>query len=175
MIYAIVEIAGQQFKVEEGKTIFVHRLENEEGEEIKFDQVLLVEDEGKITVGDPTVKDAFVEGKIISRIRGDKVIVFKMKRKKGYRVKNGHRQNFTQIEIISINGKVTKTKKAVKKEVVAAPEEPVTEKKTTEKKTQAKKATVKKTEDKKPAAKKITEKKPLSKKTDEKKVKKGKA
>ena len=114
-MYAIVEIAGQQFKVEEGKKIFVHRLEAEEGKEIEFDQVLLIEDEGKITIGEPTIKDAVVEGKVLDHMRGDKVIVFKKKRKKGYRVKNGHRQNFTQVEIISINGKSHSEKSSSKK------------------------------------------------------------
>ena len=104
-MYAIVEIAGQQFKVEEGKKIFVHRLDVQEGEKIDFDKVLLIEDEGKVTIGEPVIKEAVVEGKVIDNVRGDKVIVFKKKRKKGYRVKNGHRQNFTQVEIISINGK----------------------------------------------------------------------
>jgi large subunit ribosomal protein L21 len=104
-MYAIVEIAGQQFKVEQGKKIFVHRLEVEEGNQIDFDKVLLIEDEGNITVGAPVIKDAKIEGKVVDHVRGDKVIVFKKKRKKGYRVKNGHRQNFTQVEIISINGK----------------------------------------------------------------------
>src|SRR5450759_6033870 len=114
-MYAIVEIAGQQFKVEEGKKIFVHRLEAEEGKQIEFDRVLLIEDEGKITIGEPTIKDSVVEGLILDHMRGDKVIVFKKKRKKGYRVKNGHRQNFTQIEIISINGKSLPKKAARKK------------------------------------------------------------
>ena len=113
-MYAIVEIAGQQFKVEEGKKIFVHRLEVENEKEIEFDQVLLIEDEGKIIIGEPTIKDALVEGKIIDQVRGDKVIVFKKKRKKGYRIRNGHRQNFTQVEIVSIKEKAVK--KAAKKE-----------------------------------------------------------
>ncbi len=95
-MYAIVEIAGQQFKVEEGKNIFVHHLEAEEGKVIEFEKVLLVEDSDKILVGEPTVKDFVVEGKVLDQVRGDKVIVFKKKRKKGYRIKNGHRQNFTQ-------------------------------------------------------------------------------
>src|SRR5450759_3113648 len=103
-MYAIVEIAGQQFKVEEGKKIFVHRLEADEGKQIEFDQVLFIEDDCKITIGEPTINDAVVEGLILDHMRGDKVIVFKKKRKKGYRVKNGHRQNFTQVEIVSING-----------------------------------------------------------------------
>jgi large subunit ribosomal protein L21 len=176
-MYAIVEIAGQQFKVEEGKKIFVHRLEIEEGKKIDFDQVLLIEDEGKITIGEPVIKDAFVEGQIIDHKRGDKVIVFKKKRKKGYRVKNGHRQNFTQVEIISINGKTTPKKQVIKKETPVAAEEPVKEKKSAEKKAEAKKPSVKKTEkdEKKPAAKKTAEKKPAATKTETKKQAKGKA
>jgi large subunit ribosomal protein L21 len=166
-MYAIVEIAGQQFKVEEGKKIFVHRLEAEEGKVIEFDQVLLVEDEGKITIGEPLVKDAIVEGKVLDHMRGDKVIVFKKKRKKGYRIKNGHRQNFTQVEIISINGKSTPKKVAVKKEEIKVSEEPVKDKKPAAKKTESKKAEApeKKTTEKKAAAKKPVEKKPAAKKT----------
>ena len=169
-MYAIVEIAGQQFKVEEGKTIFVHRLELKEGENIKFDKVLLVEDEGKISIGEPFVKDAFVEGEILGDARGDKVIVFKKKRKKGYKVKNGHRQDFTRVEIVSINGKKSLVKKSVKKEAVKADEEAVTEKKTAEKKPEVKQPAAKKTTEKKPAAKKTSEKKPVAKKTSEKKA-----
>ena len=136
-MYAIVEIAGQQFKVEEGKKIFVHRLEVEDGKQIDFDKVLLIEDEGTITIGEPTIKGAVVGGKILDHVRGDKVIVFKKKRKKGYRVKNGHRQNFTQIEIISINGKSLPKKAAPKKEEskvtdISTVEEPVKGKKAAE-------------------------------------------
>ena len=120
-MYAIVEIAGQQFKVEEGKKIFVHRLKAEDGKQIDFDKVLLIEEEGKITIGEPVIKDAKVEGKVVNQVRGDKVIVFKKKRKKGYRVKNGHRQNFTQVEIISINGKTTPKKQVVKKAAAEVP------------------------------------------------------
>ena len=139
-MYAIVEIAGQQFKVEEGKKIFVHRLEAEEGKKVEFDQVLLIEEDGKITIGEPTINEAVVEGMVLDHMRGDKVIVFKKKRKKGYRVKNGHRQNFTQVEILSINGKASSKKAATKKEVVkvtetAASEEPAKVKKTAAKKT----------------------------------------
>ena len=157
-MYAIVEIAGQQFKVEEGKNIFVHRLEVEDGKKIDFDQVLLIEDEGKITIGEPTIKDAVVEGKVIDKVRGDKVIIFKKKRKKGYRIKNGHRQNFSQVEIISINGIGAPKKATPKKEPkqVEEAEAPVKEKKTAAKKPAAAKAEVpaKKTAAKKPAAKK---------------------
>jgi len=160
-MYAIVEIAGQQFKVENGKKIFVHRLEAEEGTKLDFDQVLLIEDEGKITIGEPVIKDAIVEGVVVDHVRGDKVIVFKKKRKKGYRIKNGHRQNFSQVEIISINGIGAPKKAAPKKEEakvveVAAVEEPVKEKKSTAKKTAKSKeeAPAKKAAVKKPAAKK---------------------
>ena len=115
MMYAIVEIAGQQFKVEEGKKIFVHRLDAEGEKKVEFDQVLLIDDDGKITIGEPVIKDAVIEGKVLDHVRGDKVIVFKKKRKKGYRVKNGHRQNFTEIEIVSISGAGTAKKKATRK------------------------------------------------------------
>jgi ribosomal protein L21 len=169
-MYAIVEIAGQQFKVEEGKKIFVHRLKAEDGKQIDFDKVLLIEEEGKITIGEPVVKDAKVEGKVINQVRGDKVIVFKKKRKKGYRVKNGHRQNFTQVEIVSINGKTTPKKQAAKKVAAEAPAaEPVAEKKAETKKPAAKKA-----ETKKPETKKAADKKPAAKKTKAKKPAKGK-
>jgi large subunit ribosomal protein L21 len=168
-MYAIVEIAGQQFKVENGKKIFVHRLEFEEGKEVEFDKVLLIEDEGKITIGEPTIKDAVVGAKVLDKVRGDKVIVFKKKRKKGYRVKNGHRQNFTQIEIISINGIKSQVKAASKKAESKVADVTVVEetKKKASKKTAAKKeeAPVKKTVAKKVAEKKPAEKKPAAKKT----------
>jgi large subunit ribosomal protein L21 len=160
-MYAIVEIAGQQFKVEEGKKIFVHRLEMEEGKQIEFEKVLLIEDEGKITIGEPTIKDAVVEGKVLDHMRGDKVIVFKKKRKKGYRIKNGHRQNFTQVEILSINGKSSPKKAAPKKEeakpaeVNAAEEAPKAKKAAAKNPAAGKEdAPVKKEAAKKPAAKK---------------------
>jgi len=167
-MYAIVEIAGQQFKVEEGKKIFVHRLKAEDGKQIDFEKVLLIEEEGKVTVGEPVIPNAKVEGKVINQVRGDKVIVFKKKRKKGYRVKNGHRQNFTQVEIVSINGKTSPKKQVVKKVVteVAAEAAPEVSK---EKKSAAKKA-----ETKKPETKKAAEKKPAAKKAETKKPAKGK-
>lgn len=160
-MYAIVEIAGQQFKVEAGKKIFVHRLEAEEGKKIEFDQVLLLEEDGKITIGEPTIADAVVEGTVLDHMRGDKVIVFKKKRKKGYRIKNGHRQNFTQVEIVSINGKGSLKKAAVKKEAVKDSETTVTEEPVKVKKTAAKKPAEAK---EKAAAKKPVEKKPAAKK-----------
>jgi len=175
-MYAIVEIAGQQFKVEEGKKIFVHRLEVEEGNQIEFDQVLLIEDEGKITIGEPVIKDAVIEGKILDHVRGDKVIVFKKKRKKGYRIKNGHRQNFTQVEIVSINGKSSPKKAAPKKEEVKVTEAKVTKEPVKEKKVAAKKPAAKKevAPAKKASVKKVAEKKPAEKKPAAKKTAKGK-
>jgi large subunit ribosomal protein L21 len=166
-MYAIVEIAGQQFKVEQGKKIFVHRLEAEEGAQLEFDQVLLIEDDGKITIGEPLVKDAIVEGKVLDHMRGDKVIVFKKKRKKGYRVKNGHRQNFSQVEILSINGKSLPKKAAPKKEELKVTEVAVTEEAATPKKTASKKPSAKKEKvvTEKAPAKKVAEKKPAAKKT----------
>ena len=101
-MYAIVEIAGQQFKVEEGKQIFVHRLEGKEGDKIEFDQVLLKADGEKVSVGTPTLK-AKVSGKIVEHLKGDKVLVFNKKRRKGYKVKNGHRQYLTKVSIEKIS------------------------------------------------------------------------
>jgi large subunit ribosomal protein L21 len=166
-MYAIVEIAGQQFKVEAGKKIFVHRLEAEEGKKIDFDQVLLIEEDGIITVGEPAIKDAHIEGMVVDHMRGDKVIVFKKKRKKGYRIKNGHRQNFTQVEIISINGKGSVKKAITKKQEIKAEEAVATEETVKVKKAAAKKTAEPKAKApaKKAAEKKIAEKKPAAKKT----------
>lgn len=169
-MYAIVEIAGQQFKVEEGKKIFVHRLEAEEGSNVEFDKVLLIDDDGKIKIGEPVITDYIVDGHILEHMRGDKVIVFKKKRKKGYRVKNGHRQNLTHVEIVTIGPKgapkkaVRKAEPKVKEAKVA--EEPVKEKKAPAKKAAAKKEVTpaKKSTGKKPAEKKTTAKKPAAKK-----------
>jgi len=101
-MYAIVEIAGQQFKVEKDQKVFVHRLEQNEGEALEFVKVLLVDNNGKIKVGTPSVKGAKVAAKVLTHVRGDKVQVFKKKRRKGYQVLNGHRQDFTQIQIEEI-------------------------------------------------------------------------
>jgi large subunit ribosomal protein L21 len=168
-MYAIVEIAGQQFKVEEGKKIFVHRLEAENGNKVEFDQVLLIEDKGKVVIGEPVIKDALIEGKVLEQLRGDKVIVFKKKRKKGYRVKNGHRQYFTQVEIVSIKEKAVR--KSSKKEegvaaeaVVEAAVEHAVEKKPAAKKAAAAKAT-EEIPAKKTGAKKGSSEKPAAKKS----------
>jgi large subunit ribosomal protein L21 len=101
-MYAIVDIAGQQFKVEKDQKIFVHRQEAEEGAELSFKKVLLVDNDGKVTIGNPEVKNAKVTAKVLSHLKGDKVIIFKKNRRKGYKKKNGHRQQFTQIQIEEI-------------------------------------------------------------------------
>src|SRR5574344_841685 len=98
-MYAIVEIAGQQFKVEKDRTLFVHRLNEERGATVEFDKVLLIEADRKVKVGAPTIKRAKVLAEVISHVKGEKVIIFKKKRRKGYRVRNGHRQCFTEILI----------------------------------------------------------------------------
>ena len=103
-MYAIVEIAGQQFKVEKDKKLFVHRLDAEQGDSLDFAKVLLVDNDGKVAVGTPTVKGAKVTAKVLEHVKGDKVIVFKKKRRKGYKKKNGHRQLFTQIQVENIVG-----------------------------------------------------------------------
>ena len=103
-MFAIVSIAGQQFKVEEGQQIFVHRLAANEGDSVSFDAVHLLDNDGKVTIGTPNVKGASVGASVLSHVKGDKVIVFHKKRRKGYRKKNGHRQSFTKIQIDSIKG-----------------------------------------------------------------------
>lgn len=104
-MYAIVEIAGQQFKVSKDQKVYVHRLANEEGANVSFHRVLLIDNNGAITVGAPAINGASVEAKVLKHVKGDKVIVFKKKRRKGYKVKNGHRQLFTQIVIENIVAK----------------------------------------------------------------------
>jgi large subunit ribosomal protein L21 len=101
-MYAIVEIAGQQMKVAENQQIIVNRLEAGEGDAVKFDKVLLVDNEGKVKVGNPTVSGAVVSAKVLGHTRGDKVLVFKKKRRKGYQTLNGHRQPLTRIQIDKI-------------------------------------------------------------------------
>jgi large subunit ribosomal protein L21 len=101
-MYAIVDIAGQQFKVEKDQTVFVHRLENNEGDKVKFENVLLVDNNGSVKVRAPTVSGASLSAKVLSHLKGDKVIVFKKKRRKGYQKKNGFRAYLTSIKIESI-------------------------------------------------------------------------
>ncbi|MDR2122393.1 MAG: 50S ribosomal protein L21 [Flavobacteriaceae bacterium] len=113
-MYAIVEIAGLQYKVEQDQKLFVNRLQADAGEEVTFDKVLLT-DNGSVTVGAPVIKGVTVVAKVLDQVKGDKVIVFKKKRRKGYKVKNGHRQQFTQIQILSIGSGAETPKKAEKK------------------------------------------------------------
>ena len=148
-MYAIVEIAGQQFKVEQDQQIFVHRLEAEEGSKIDFDKVLLMDDAGKINVGAPVIKGAKVTAKVLEHLKGDKVIVFKKKRRKGYKVKNGHRQYLTKLEILKIDAKAPAAKKAAPKKEAKPVAEKAPAKKTAAKKPAAKKAPAKKTTAKK--------------------------
>ena len=122
-MYAIVNIAGQQFKVEKGKKVFVHRLPGEVGDDVTFDKVLLISNDDKVNVGAPYVTDAVVLAQIVSHMRGDKVLVFKKKRRKTYQKLNGHRQNFTEILIEDISETGT-TKKSERKK--AAPKAEVT-------------------------------------------------
>ena len=115
-MYAIVEIAGQQFKVSKSDKLFVNRLSKKEGEKISFDNVLLIDDGKNVKVGEPKLSGAIVNAKIIAHLKGDKTIVFKKKRRKGYRVKNGHRQFLTEllIEDVSENGAKTNLKSKTK-------------------------------------------------------------
>ena len=153
-MYAIVEIAGQQFKVEKDQQLYVHRLENKEGEVVSFDNVLLIDNDGKVNVGAPAIEGAAVTAKVLEHLKGDKVIVFKKKRRKGYRKKNGHRQYLTSIQIEGIAEKGAK-KAAPKAEKAEA----ATEEKPAAKKPAAKKAPAKKTTAKKEAAPKAEAKK----------------
>ena len=101
-MYAIVEIAGQQFKVEKGRTLYTHRLQGDVDAALVFDKVLLVDNDGSITIGAPIVDGATINAKIVEHLKGEKVIVFKKKRRKGYKKKNGHRQYLTKILIEDI-------------------------------------------------------------------------
>jgi len=156
-MYAIVDIAGQQFKVEKDQKLYVHRLEVEEGKKVSFQKVLLIDTGNKVSVGNPVVKGASVDAKVISHMKADKVLVFKKKRRKGYQKLNGHRQYMTQIQIEAIS----ETGGAAKKEAAAAKAAP----KVAAEKKPAAKATPKATAEKKPAAKATTAKKPAAKTT----------
>ena len=112
VMYAIVEIAGQQFKVQKDQKVYVHRLEEKEGSKIEFDNVLLIEDKGTVTIGAPAVEGAKITAKVENHVKGDKVIVFKKKRRKGYKKKNGHRQSFTELSITGIKIKKPAAAKA---------------------------------------------------------------
>ncbi len=151
-MYAIVEIAGQQFKVERGVKVYVHRLDANEGADMEFDKVLLIDNGGKIDIGSPTVNGAKVAATVIQHLRGDKVLVFKKKRRKTYQKLNGHRQDYTQILIQGVlpKGETVKEKLAAVKPIFKAKHA----------------AAEIHTEVEAPAAKKATEKKTTKKKED---------
>jgi large subunit ribosomal protein L21 len=109
-MYAIVEIAGLQYKVEKDQRLYVNRLNVEEGKKVKFDRVLLIDDNGKVNVGAPVISGASVEATVNGEVKGDKVLVFKKKRRKGYQKMNGHRQMFTSITINKITAKAKASK-----------------------------------------------------------------
>ena len=132
-MYAIVEMAGQQFKVAKDQKVYVHRLQTEEGKKVTFDKVLLLDDNGSVTVGAPVIEGAAVEAKVVKHLKGDKVIVFKKKRRKGYRKKNGHRQSLTEIVVESIVAKGAKKAAPAK----AKAEKPVEKKEAAPKKAAA--------------------------------------
>ena len=168
-MYAIVEISGRQFKVEKKQKLFVNRLDVAEGKKISFENVLMVNDGAKFSVGSPNVSGAQVDAKVLKHLKSDKVIVFKKKRRQGYKRKKGHRQNQTILRVIDINGKGALKTIAKKKVETAKPK--ISEKEATgsktkaptnEKKTGTKASTVKEREDAKattPKKKVVTKKK----------------
>jgi len=178
-MYAIVNIAGQQYKVEKDQKLFVHRLVEKEGETVSFDEVLLIDNDKSVFVGEPTIKGAMISGKVISHPRGDKIKVFKKKRRKGYKVRTGHRQYLTEIQIEDIieKGAVKETKEKTttkapagkkvspeaKKPATAAPKTEAVKTATAKEEKPAGTAAAPKTATKKPAAKKPAAKKPAAK------------
>ena len=143
-MYAIVEISGRQFKVEKKQKLFVNRLDTQEGKKVSFDNVLMVNDGTKFSVGTPNVIGAQVDAKVLKHLKSDKVIVFKKKRRKGYKVRNGHRQAITEIEISDILTGVSKKAAPVKKEAKKAAPVKKEAKKAAPVKKEAKKAAPKK-------------------------------
>ena len=152
-MYAIVEIAGLQYKVEKDQRLYVNRLNVEAGKKVKFDRVLLIEEKGDVKVGAPVIDGSVIEATVNSEVKGDKVLIFKKKRRKGYQKMNGHRQIFTSITINKITAKAPAKKAAAK---------------ATEQKEAAPKAAAKKPAAKKPAAKKPAAKKAAPKKSEAK-------
>ena len=128
-MYAVVEIQGSQFKVSKNQKLYVNRLKGKEGTKVSFDNVLLIDEDGKVKVGMPNVSGAVVEAKILSHQKDDKVIVFKKKRRKGYKVKNGHRQLLTELLI----EKISQKKSALAKSTEAKPKAAAKPKKTSDK------------------------------------------
>jgi len=153
-MYAIVEIAGHQYKVEKDQQVFVNRLDAEEGKKVKFDRVMLIDNGKDVQVGAPAISGAEVSAQVERHLKGDKVLVFKKKRRKGYQKLNGFRASLTEIKITAIKASGAK-KAAAKSDDAVAAEKPA-----------AKKAAAKKPAAKKPAAKKPAAKKPAAKKTD---------
>lgn len=162
-MYAIVEIAGHQYKVQKDQQVFVNRLDAKEGAKIKFDKVLLTDKDGDVTVGAPAINGLAVHATVERHLKGDKILIFKKKRRKGYQKLNGFRPYLTEIRITDIK-KAAAKKAAPKKEAEPAKEE--APKKAAAKKPAAKKTTAAK----KPAAKKPAAKKPAAKKTTAKKT-----
>ncbi len=121
-MYAIIESCGKQYKVTEGDVVFFEKLDAEEGKKVTFDKVILVSEEGKVQIGNPYVKGVKVEGKVVSHGKGKKIIVFKMKPKKNYRRKQGHRQPYTKVEITGIKTAAKKATTAKKAETKKAEE-----------------------------------------------------
>ena len=134
-MYAIVEISGKQFKVEKKQKIFVNKLDVAEGKKVSFDNVLMINDGSKSSIGTPKVSGAQVDAKVLKHLKSDKVIVFKKKRRKGYKVKNGHRQAITEIEISDILTRGTQKKTSTKKETAS---KTVSKKNSTDKKKEVK-------------------------------------
>ena len=157
-MYAIVEIAGHQYKVQKDQQVFVNRLDAKEGAKIKFDRVLLTDKAGDVTVGAPAINGLAVHATVERHLKGDKVLVFKKKRRKGYQKLNGFRPYLTEIRITDIKKGAANKAAAPKKEEAAAEEKPAA------KKAAPKKATAKKPAAKKAAPKKATAKKPVAKK-----------
>ena len=177
-MYAIVEIAGHQYKVQQDQRLYVNRLKHEEGAKVSFDQVLLVDDGSKVSVGAPAVPGAAVSATVERHLKGDKVLVFKKKRRKGYQKMNGFRPSLTELVIKGITlGGTAKKKAAPKKEELkdekaeakSATKRKAAPKKTAADKPAAKKPAAKKAAPKKPAAKKAAPKKPAAKKAAPKK------
>lgn len=162
-MYAIVDIAGQQFKVEKDQKHYVHRLNESEGEIVDFNKVLLIDNDGKVNIGAPVIEGARVSAKVLQHVKGDKVLVFKKNRRKGYQKLNGHRQQFSQIQIESIEEKAEPRAPKVKKEV-APKAEAASEAKPKAAKKAAEKTVVKKAASPKAAAKKETAAKKSTKK-----------
>ena len=160
-MYAIVEIAGLQYKVEKDQRLYVNRLNVAEGKKVKFDRVLLIEEKGDVKVGAPVIDGAVVEATVNGEVKGDKVLVFKKKRRKGYQKMNGHRQMFTSITINKITAKAPAKKAAAKatEDAEAAPKKAAAKKPAAKKATTAKKTAAKKPATKKPATKKAAPKK----------------